>query len=48
MPDPHEPNFDASEVITNEINPYHRARRVWPWRKPWTAGGSSRPWRVGR
>ncbi|HEV8036593.1 ArdC family protein [Yoonia sp.] len=38
--------FDASEVITNEIIRIIE-RGVLPWRKPWTAGGSSRPLRVG-
>ncbi len=38
--------FDASEVITNEIIRIIK-RGVLPWRKPWTAGGSSRPLRVG-
>ena len=40
------PKFDASEVITNEIIRIIE-RGVLPWRKPWTAGGSSRPLRVG-
>jgi len=40
------PKFDASEVITNEIIGIIE-RGVLPWRKPWTAGGSSRPLRVG-
>ncbi|WP_298571395.1 zincin-like metallopeptidase domain-containing protein [uncultured Aliiroseovarius sp.] len=38
------PKFDASEVITNEIIRIIE-RGVLPWRKPWTAGGSSRPLR---
>ena len=38
--------FDASEVITSEIIRIIE-RGVLPWRKPWTAGGSSRPLRVG-
>lgn len=38
------PKFDASEVITNEIIRIIE-RGVRPWRKPWTAGGSSRPLR---
>lgn len=38
--------FDASEVITNEIIRIIE-RGVLPWRKPWTAGGSPRPLRVG-
>ena len=41
------PKFEASEVITNEIVRIIE-RGVLPWRKPWTAGGSSRPLRVGR
>ena len=40
------PKFDASKVITNEIIRIIE-RGVLPWRKPWTAGGSSRPLRVG-
>ncbi len=40
------PKFDASEAITNEIIRIIE-RGVLPWRKPWTAGGSSRPLRVG-
>lgn len=40
------PKFDASEVITNEIIRIIECG-VLPWRKPWTAGGSSRPLRVG-
>ena len=40
------PKFDASEVITNEIIRIIE-RGVLPWRKPWTAGGSARPLRVG-
>ena len=40
------PKFNASEVITNEIIRIIE-RGVLPWRKPWTAGGSSRPLRVG-
>jgi antirestriction protein ArdC len=40
------PKFDASEVITNEIIRIIE-RGVLPWRKPWTAGGSCRPLRVG-
>ena len=40
------PKFDASEVITNEIIRIIE-RGVLPWRKPWTAGGGSRPLRVG-
>jgi hypothetical protein len=39
------PKFDASEVITNEIIRIIE-RGVLPWRKPWTAGGSSRPLRL--
>ncbi len=38
------PKFDASEAITNEIIRIIE-RGVLPWRKPWTAGGSSRPLR---
>ena len=38
--------FDASEATTNEIIRIIE-RGVLPWRKPWTAGGSSRPLRVG-
>ena len=40
------PKFDASEVITFELIRIIE-RGVLPWRKPWTAGGSSRPLRVG-
>ena len=40
------PKFDASEAITNEIIRIIE-RGVLPLRKPWTAGGSSRPLRVG-
>ena len=40
------PKFDASEVITNEVIRIIE-RGVLPWRKPWTAGGGSRPLRVG-
>ncbi|WP_258953946.1 ArdC family protein, partial [Cognatishimia activa] len=40
------PKSDASEVITNEIIRIIE-RGVLPWRKPWTAGGSTRPLRVG-
>ena len=40
------PKSDASEVITNEIIRIIQ-RGVLPWRKPWTAGGSTRPLRVG-
>lgn len=40
------PKFDACAVITNEIIRIIE-RGVLPWRKPWTAGGSSRPLRVG-
>ncbi|MEL7802872.1 ArdC family protein, partial [Sulfitobacter pontiacus] len=40
------PKFDASEIITNEIIRIIE-RGVLPWRKPWTAGGSCRPLRVG-
>ena len=40
------PKFDASEVITNEIIRIIE-RGVLPWRKPWTAGGSTKPLRVG-
>ena len=36
------PKFDASEVITNEIIRIIE-RGILPWRKPWTAGGSSAP-----
>jgi len=36
--------FDASEVITNELIRIIE-RGVLPWRKPWTAGGSTRPLR---
>ena len=39
------PKFDASEVITFELIRIIE-RGVLPWRKPWTAGGSSRPLRV--
>ena len=38
--------FDASEAITNEVIRIIE-RGVLPWRKPWTAGGSTRPLRVG-
>jgi antirestriction protein ArdC len=40
------PKFDTSEVITNEIIRIIE-RGVLPWRKPWTAGGSTKPLRVG-
>ncbi len=40
------PKCDASEAITNEIIRLIE-RGVLPWRKPWTAGGNSRPLRVG-
>ena len=40
----HTPKFDTSEAITNEIIRIIE-RGVLPWRKPWTAGGSSRPLR---
>ena len=36
--------FDASEAITNELIRIIE-RGVFPWRKPWTAGGSARPLR---
>ena len=36
--------FDASEAITNELIRVIE-RGVLPWRKPWTAGGSTRPLR---
>ena len=36
--------FDASEAITNELIRIIE-RGVLPWRKPWTAGGSTRPLR---
>ena len=39
------PKFDASEVITFELIRIIE-RGILPWRKPWTAGGSSRPLRV--
>ena len=39
------PKFDAAASITNELIRIIE-RGVLPWRKPWTAGGSSRPLRV--
>ncbi|MDE4142163.1 ArdC family protein [Phaeobacter gallaeciensis] len=39
------PRFDAAASITNELIRIIE-RGVLPWRKPWTAGGSSRPLRV--
>lgn len=38
--------FDASEAITNELIQIIE-RGTLPWRQPWTAGGSTRPLRVG-
>jgi antirestriction protein ArdC len=38
------PKFDASDAITNELIRIIE-RGVLPWRKPWTAGGSTRPLR---
>ncbi|WP_299155068.1 zincin-like metallopeptidase domain-containing protein [uncultured Tateyamaria sp.] len=38
------PKFDASEAITNELIRIIE-RGVLPWRKPWTAGGSTQPLR---
>ncbi|MBS8224660.1 ArdC family protein [Vannielia litorea] len=39
------PKFNAAASITNELIRIIE-RGVLPWRKPWTAGGSSRPLRV--
>ena len=39
------PKFDAAASITNELIRIIE-RGVLAWRKPWTAGGSSRPLRM--
>lgn len=44
MPRSNAQKFDASEAITNELIRIIE-RGVLPWRKPWTAGGSSQPLR---
>lgn len=38
------PKFDAAQTVTNELIRIIE-RGVLPWRKPWTAGGSTRPLR---
>lgn len=44
MAKPANPRFDAAEAITNELVRIIE-RGTLPWRKPWKAGGSTRPLR---